>query len=290
MKGDWIKLYLSRKPLFMGSEKSYEDSVFAVFGAPFDATSSYRPGARFAPLSIRIASENMGVIGVREVKLSDLGDLHPSNSVNKMLKMIWRVVNEIMSDEKIPVILGGEHTISLASALAASRKGYGILVFDAHLDLRNEFMDTRVNHATWLRRLSERLRGSRIMVVGARRFIDEELSYAKGSGIEVILMKEIEKDLRSSMDRVKKFTSDLSGIYLSIDIDVLDPSYAPGVGNPEPNGLSLTQLLSLMEAISGRLIGLDIVEVNPLFDLGQSSICAAYILSEALSSSITKSA
>ena len=150
---------------------------------------------------------------------------------------------------------------------------------DAHLDLRDEFMDTRLNHATWLRRLFERSKGLKTMIIGVRGAPSNLIDYAEKNGIEILEADRIMKEYEESIKAVKDYISTLSEVYLSIDMDVLDPAYAPGVSNPEPCGLSPAMVKGILEeTCSVRLGGLDVVEVNPLFDFGQTSYYAAYMI------------
>ena len=267
----------------MSSERSYEESKFILFGVPFDATASFRPGARFAPMEIRRASENIEFSSLSGVKLADIGDLNLTNSVTWMLKRVSRIVGEILSGEKIPIILGGEHTLTLASALKVCKRGGGLIVLDAHLDLRDEFMDTRLNHTTWLRRLLERFEDLKMMIIGVREAPSDLTDYAEKKKIKILKANKIMKEYVGSIKAIKDYVSTLNEVYLSIDMDVLDPAYAPGVSNPEPCGLSPTMVKEIVEEIcSIKLGGLDVVEVNPLFDFGQTSCYAAYFIYTAL--------
>ena len=267
----------------MSSERSYEESEFILFGVPFDATVSFRPGARFAPMEIRRASENIEFSSLSGIRLADVGDLSLTNSVTWMLKRVSRIVGEILSDGKTPIILGGEHTLTLASALKVCKRGGGLIVLDAHLDLRDEFMDTRLNHTTWLRRLLERFEDLKMMIIGVREASSDLTDYAEKKGIKILKANRIMKEYVGSIKAVKDYVSTLNEVYLSIDMDVLDPAYAPGVSNPEPCGLSPTMVREIVEEIcSVKLGGLDVVEVNPLFDFGQTSCYAAYFIYTAL--------
>ncbi|MDW8021446.1 MAG: agmatinase [Nitrososphaerota archaeon] len=289
MSGDWINFYFYKGPSFIGAAKSFEEAVYIAFGVPFDATASCRPGSRFAPLSLRMMSENLEIPEEELIKLIDLGDLPPTNSVEVMLRRVGAVVEEIMARGKVPVILGGEHTLTLASGLKVP-KDVTLVIFDAHLDLRDEYMDTRVNHTTWLRRLNEEKRDLRTFVIGARAYLREELEYARENGIEIVTSREINENFHEIYERVSKIISGPEKVYLSIDVDVLDPGYAPGVGNPEPWGISPAHLFRLIKLVSGgELVGVDVVEVNPLFDNGESAANAVYAIYEALSASSTTS-
>jgi len=289
MNRNWIEFLFYRGPSFVGTDTSFEDADYAVFGVPFDATSSFRPGSRFAPLSLRIMSEYLELPAERMIRICDLGDLHITASVDVMLRRVGEAVERIVEAGKIPVILGGEHTLTLGSV---SRLGSidGLVIFDAHLDMRSEFMDTRVNHTTWLRRLLEEGEIKPVILVGARTYAEEEFAAADDMGVQLITSAEIFLDLRGAMKKLDALTSGLRNIYLSIDVDVLDPGYAPGVSNPEPGGIAPIHLYELVKLVAAKgLAALDIVEVNPLFDNGSAAACAVYAAYYAMLSSTTSS-
>ncbi len=270
----WLDFYPQRGPTLFGSPKSYEDATFVCYGVPFDSTSWFRPGSRFGPLAIRVASQGLEN-PYNSISLADLGDLPPSTNISMNLRRVFRVVKQIVKDGKIPVGIGGEHTLTLAAS-KASCTDCCLIVFDAHLDMRNEFMDSKINHATWLRRLIERGFGGSVLVIGVRGFELAEIEYAKRSGVRVLLSSELE----NYEGVIKEFLSEFKRTYLSIDIDVLDPSFAPGVSSPEPLGIDPPILYKILETIltSAKLIGVDVVEVNPLFDNGLTTLHAASLL------------
>jgi len=289
MSEEFFDFYLSGRPRLFGSTCNYRESIYAVFGVPFDSTSSFLPGSRFAPLFIRLYSQDtqptIGRTPLNPIlsRVSDLGDLNFTNNVREMLKRTWRIAKKIISDGKIPIIIGGEHTLTLASALASASENSPIIVFDAHLDLLDEYMDTRTNHATWLRRLTEK-RVLNVIVVGVRDFGEEELSYAEENSVKIILSESIHSSLSDVIEELRKVSHSEKPPYISVDIDVLDPAYAPGVGNPVSGGLTPIQLDSLLRAVSDKgFIGFDIVEVNPLIDKGLSAIQAVRAIAQVLS-------
>ncbi len=290
MRGRWLDFYLWRRPALFSSHRDYEKTSFAAYGFPIDLTSGFRPGSRFGPQAIRESSERIeNPYGESVLDLADLGDLPPTNSLRMALKRVWRVVREIVGDGKIPLGIGGEHTMTLASASAACREGCGLMIFDAHFDMRDEYLDTRVNSATWLRRLMEKKRLS-IMVVGVRGFSAEERAYAEENGVTYYLSEDVESRFSLVADEVEEFVSRNSNIYLSLDIDVLDPAYAPGTTYPEPCGISPTKLYELLRrACKGRITGFDVTEVNPLYDNGQSALYAAKAILEVLSAATISS-
>lgn len=289
MPESWIEFLFRRGPLFIGSEKRFDEADYAAFGVPFDATSSHRPGSRFAPLELRLMSEYLELPEEYRISLCDLGDLHPTGSVEFMLRRVGEAVERIAERGKVPVILGGEHTISLGS-VPRLREVKWLIVFDAHLDMRDELMDTKLNHSTWLRRLLEESEVEKTILVGARAYVDEEEEFAEKHDVEIISSTEIFFDFKASARRLKALTSSASNVYLSIDLDVLDPAYAPGVSNPEPGGISPIHLYELVKICSrAGLRGLDLVEVNPLFDNGLAAANAVYAAYHALLTSSTTS-
>lgn len=285
-----IDLYLVKGRPLMGAEHGYDSARYVVYGAPYDLTSSWRPGARYGPAAIREASlylETRGYGGrgdALNIPVHDLGDLSELYSLRTMLKRSHRVARRVVQDGKVPVLLGGEHTFTLANALASGASR--IIVFDAHLDLRSSYLDRKLCHATWLRLFSERRRDARLMVLGARGFEEEELDYAGKRGIRLISPLLIMSDAEEVEDEVRDFARGGERIYVSLDIDVLDPGHAPGVSTPEPGGIDPHRLYRLLRAAcSSRVVGMDFVEVCPIFDNGQAAAYAAKALFEALISS-----
>ena len=282
MQNDILRLYLkSRLSLFSVGE-DYENAEYIVFGVPFDSTTTFIPGCRFGPLAIRIFSENIDYPDMDEVclRIADLGDLVPTVNVRWMLKRVYRVVEKIIGDEKKPIILGGEHTLTLASLKAlAKHVEPTVIIFDAHLDLRSEFMDTRINHATWLRRFLEKKTG-KVAVVGCRDFSREELEYAEKNVDLLISTESIEKNIDEAVDRFNNFLKDSGKIYVSIDLDVLEQQGIIGVSNPSPRGLTYIQINKFLNKIPiEKIIGLDVVEANPLIDRGVSASYGAHLIS-----------
>lgn len=252
-----------------------------IFGVPFDATSTYRAGSRFAPNAIRDAFLNIEVyfrdldVDLEKVCIEDLGNLKQTSSVQSMVVAVQKVTSELLQQNKLPAILGGEHTLTYASYSATGCST--LVVFDAHLDLRDEFADMKLSHATYLRRLLEEDTAAEAIVIGARAASKEEWEFAEQRGVKVIpppqdqALNEYVKKIRSSIGQ--------RSMYLSVDIDVVDPAYAPAVGNPEPAGLTSRELLAILSALRGcRLLGFDIVELDPLADTGASAALAAKVL------------
>jgi len=283
------ELFVSPPAVFSGYQKAFEETDYVVLGVPFDLTSTYRTGARFGPLAIREASLNIETysfragVDIEDLRIHDLGDLHVSSDTEETLERLEQVTKEILAANKIPVIIGGEHTITFGSARAVD-KDVAIVSFDAHLDLRNEYMSLTTSHTTFMRRLNERVHPSRIIEIGTRAVCKEELAYAKKTGVQFITVQQIREDgAEKTMEKVRRLVANAKKIYLSIDLDVLDPAFAPAVQNPEPDGLSTSEFYDLLGGVcDGRVVAFDVVEVAPPYDNGVTAIQAAKTIFEVL--------
>lgn len=260
------------------------NSPLGVVGVPLDHTSTYRPGTRFAPMRIREASCNIELYSVasglflEEVGFRDYYDLVlPPGSLEQVARYIELGLGNIVKDSnRLLIILGGEHLLTYFSVKHFLKDVDTFIVFDAHLDTRNEYLGSRLNHATFLRRLLEECSDLNVIHIGSRAYSKEELEFAKSSRIKLY-------NVLSSL-RGKVELEDIGRVYISIDMDVFDPAYAPGVSNPEPLGLDLMSFIEILKQIyarSSKVIGVDIVEVNPLVDINNiTSILAAKVALE----------
>jgi agmatinase len=286
------ELFVSQSNIFSGYQESFEKADYVVLGVPFDVTSTYRTGARFGPNAIRQASLNIETynfrtgIDLEDLKLHDLGDLHISTDTEKTLKRTALVINDILDSGKMPVTIGGEHTITfgVVKGLEEKRSETIIVSFDAHLDLRDEFMGLKLSHTTFMRRINEQLKPVKIIEVGTRAVCKEELSYAREAGIEYFTTQQIRKEgIQHTTKKLEKILEKYTKIYLSVDMDVLDPAYVPAVQNPEPEGLAPHMLLDILSRVCDkRVVGFDVVEIAPNYDQGVSAIQAAKVIFETL--------
>lgn len=286
------ELFVSQSNVFSGLQKPFEKADYIVLGVPFDVTSTYRTGARFGPNAIRQASLNIETyslrtgLNVEDLRLHDLGDLHISTDTEKTLERVALVIKDILEAGKTPVTIGGEHTITLGVMKGLGDKALktALVSFDAHLDLRDEFMGLNLSHTTFMRRINKAVKPAKIIEVGTRAVCKEELAYAKRAGIEFFTSQQVRN--LGSEDVAKKLREKLAKyekIYLSIDMDVLDPAYAPAVQNPEPEGLEMHTLLDILcSTCDKRLVGFDLVEVAPNYDKGVSAVQAAKVVFEVL--------
>jgi agmatinase len=278
-------LYVSSSPMLTYPNK---ESTIQVLGVPFDSTSTYRPGSRFAPNAIREAFLNIELyspkfdLDLDNVPINDLGNLIQIADAKKMSEIVQKVISENYKEKKTPIILGGEHTISYAT-FSCLPKDTALIVFDAHLDLRDEFAECKFSHTTWLRRYVEEKGSDNLIHLGYRAISIEEINYLKNEELKSISTEEIFNSNKSE-DFLADLLFEFEKVYISIDMDILDPAYAPGVGNPEAAGISTVQLLNILGSIQGKkILGFDITEVCPPYDTGITSIAAARTMIELLS-------
>ena len=278
----FLDLYLNKSPMITSSGEKTEP-VAIVFGVPFDSTHSYKPGTRFGPDAIRDAFNNIEIfhpqfqVDLEAVNIEDLGNTKHTVVAKEMLEMVKKITTELIQKNKQLAILGGEHLITLGSYMSFPKET-GYLVFDAHYDLRDEYADIKLSHAAYLRRIVEQRGAENIIHVGARAFVKEELAFLTENKIKTISDKDIRDGNGPKL--VKDAVSTFDKIYTSFDLDVLDPAFAPGVGNPESAGISSRELFDMIYSLDGtKVICFDIAELNPTHDNGATASLAAKIMS-----------
>ena len=291
-KMGYHELFVSPSNIFSGLQTPYEKADYIILGAPFDVTSTYRTGARFGPTAIRQASLNIETYSIRtgidleDLKLHDLGDLHTSTDTTKTLEMLQKVTEDITKTHKTPVTIGGEHTITygITKGLGKKTQQTAIISFDAHLDLRNEYSGLKMSHTTFMRRINEDVKPAKIIEIGTRAVCREELEYAKKADIDFLTTSDIRKQgTQTVANKLKQKLANYQNIYLTVDMDILDPAYAPAVQNPEADGLETHHLLDILNTICDkRVIGFDILEIAPQYDQGVSAIQTARVIFEML--------
>ena len=254
-----------------------------IFGVPFDSTHSYKPGTRFGPDAIRDSFNNIEIfhpqfqVDLETVNIEDLGNTKHTVVAEEMLDMVKKITTELQQRNKQLIILGGEHLITLGSYMSFPKET-GYIVFDAHYDLRDEYADIKLSHAAYLRRIVEQRGADNIIHVGARAFVKDELTFLQENKIKTISDKDIRDGNGPKL--VKDAVSTFDKIYTSFDLDVLDPAFAPGVGNPESVGISSRELFDMIYSLDGtKVICFDIVELNPTHDNGATASLAAKIMS-----------
>lgn len=270
---------------YMGQDPDSKSSKIALFGVPMDITSSWRPGSRMAPGRIREVSwalEEYSPASSLELGgagFCDLGDVKiPIGNLEESLRAICREVSSILREGRIPIAMGGEHLVTLP-IIEAVREAYGedlaVIHLDAHADLRDEYLGQRLSHATVMRRVCEIVSSRNIYQIGIRSGTREEFEFAREN---THLM---EGNLPQTMARALESIGSRH-IYVSLDIDVVDPAFAPGTGTPEPGGATSRELLEAIHLLKGMdIVGFDLVEVNPQYDHSDiTSLLAAKVLRE----------
>jgi agmatinase len=270
---------------FLACDSEYAQADAALFGAAFDGTVSYRPGARFGPKAIRAESYGLESYSpyqdrdVSDLSVFDGGDLElPCGDSAAALTLIEAQTAKVLADGKKPVLLGGEHLVTLGAVRAAHAQypDLRVLHFDAHADLRDDYLGDKLSHASVLRRVWDLLGDGRIHQFGIR----------SGERAEFVFAHAHTRLHRYDLSAVPGAVQELRGlpVYVSIDLDVLDPSVLPGTGTPEPGGVSFGELLDAVLALRGlNVVGADLCELSPHYDhSGASTAAACKILRELL--------
>jgi agmatinase len=270
---------------FLACDAGYDEAKVVLFGAPYDSTTSFRPGTRFASRAIRGDSFGIETYSpyqdrdLTDIRVFDAGDLElPFGGPERALSMIEEQAETIFADGKLPAMLGGEHLVTLGAVRAAARRypGLAIIHFDAHADLRDEYLGEHLSHASVMRRCWELIGDDSLYQFGIRSGDREEFRWGKGHVFTN----------RYNFDGLEDICRLLAGrpVYFSLDLDVLDPSVFPGTGTPEPGGVSFRELLDALWKLQGlRIVGFDMNELSPIYDQsGASTAVACKLLRELL--------
>ena len=272
---------------FIGCESSFEEASVVLYGAPFDSTTSFRPGARFGPSAMRHESFGLETYSpyqdrdLMDIRAFDSGDLELCFGSSEMaLSDIEKRAEEILNAGKFPLLLGGEHLVTLAAVRAAAAKypDLHIIHFDAHADLRDDYLGAKLSHACVLRRCHEILGDNRIHQFCIRSGEREEFQFArKHTDFHPFTFEGLKETVRELKEKQVP-------VYFTIDLDCLDPSVFPGTGTPEAGGVSFVELLEAIRTVSQvNLVGADVNELAPMLDAsGVSTATACKVLRELL--------
>jgi agmatinase len=268
---------------FISSKASFEKGKIVILGCPYDGSASFRPGARFGPSAIRKASWGIETYSpyfrrdLTQVSIHDMGDLELSLGEKKItFDLIQKALRKILSKKKFPILLGGDHLITLPilEEILHVYPDLHLVQLDAHTDLRGNYLGETLSHSTVMRKVVDRLGKGRLLQIGVRSGTEEEFRLARE-------MKSIvspdEKLLRAMVRRLGT-----RPVYITLDLDLFDPGLLPGVGTPEPGGLTFQEFISLLKILKSlHVIGFDIVELTPDYDPTHvSSVTASVILRE----------
>ena len=272
---------------FIGCDSSFEEAEIVLYGAPFDSTTSFRPGARFGPSAIR--HESFGLETYSPYQDRDLMDIHVFDSGDlelcfgsseKTLADIQDRAEEILKSGKMPLLLGGEHLVTLAAVRAAAERypGLHVIHFDAHADLRDDYLGAKLSHACVLRRCHEIVGDGHIHQFCIRSGEREEFQFAsRHTDFHPFTFEGLEETVRELKEKQVP-------VYFTIDLDCMDPSVFPGTGTPEAGGVSFLELLKAIRTVSqANLVGADVNELAPMLDAsGVSTATACKVLRELL--------
>lgn len=273
---------------FIGATDDFAAAKAVVFGAGSDATTSYRPGTRFGPAAVRAESYGIETYSpyldrdLEETPFFDSGDLEfPFGSPARQLEAIEARADEILAGGRLSVMLGGEHLVTLGAVCAAARRfpDLHIIHFDAHADLREDYLGEKLSHACVMRRVHELLGDGRIWQFGIRSGTREEFAFAAAG--HVTMRRNDAATLGAALDAI----GDGAAVYVTVDLDVLDPAELPGTGTPEAGGMRFEELRAALMEIARRVrvVGFDNVELNPMLDSsGRSTALACKLLREQL--------
>ena len=282
---------------FIGCDKPYREADTVLFGAPYDSTTSFRPGTRFGPSAMRMESFGIETYSpsqdkdlVDDTKVFDSGDLElPFGAPEPALEMIEKRASQILEDGKRPFLIGGEHLVTLGAFRAVQKKYPNVVIihFDAHADLREDYLGNPLSHACVLRRCHDLIGDGRIFQFGIRSGTREEFAFMKAGHVKTEPFSD--STLESVVDRLAtsqpRNPATSQPVYLTIDMDVLDPSEFPGTGTQEAGGFRYPQLVADMRLICRKLnvVAMDNVELSPGLDpTGRSTALACKFLRECL--------
>lgn len=272
-----------KKNSFEGINSTYDEAEIVVWGIPFDGTCSNRPGTRFGPSELRSELDGLETYSpylnksLEDYKYCDIGDLEISfGNTNKVMEGIYNSTISLLEDNKKLITIGGEHLISYSviKAYIEKYKHIHVIHLDAHADLRNDYLDEKFSHATVMRLVYSMLRNGKMFQFGIRSGTKDEFEFGRQHTNLVF----------NSLAGIELLQQKLNNepVYLSVDLDVLDPSIFPGTGTPEPGGINYKELLDGLVNLSGlNIVGADIVELAPHYDhSGVSNVVAAKTLRE----------
>ncbi|MDQ0218547.1 agmatinase [Peribacillus cavernae] len=263
--------------VFINSHPDFENSEAVIYGMPMDWTVSYRPGSRFGPTRIREVSIGLEEYSayldreLEEVKYYDAGDIPlPFGNAQRSLDLIEEFVDEILDAGKFPLGIGGEHLVSWPVMKSVYKKypDLAIIHMDAHADLRESYEGEPLSHSTPIRKISEHIGPEHVYSFGIRSGMKEEFQWAKEHGMHISKFEVLEP--------LKKVLPKLAGrpVYVTLDIDVLDPAHAPGTGTVDAGGITSKELLASIHEIAKsdiKVVGCDLVEVAPIYDVSEQT-------------------
>jgi len=278
--------------LFADANSDYKKARYVICGVPFDGTSSFRLGSRLAPQEMRAASYNFETyrsffdIDLADVRIYETGDLKVATTIDETLELISVQAEKYVRDGKIPIMLGGEHSLTFPFVNACKQKypDIGFVVLDAHMDMREEYNGEKNSHACISRHIIEDIT-KKYASVGIRSGSREEYEYVRENNIKVFSAEDvISNGIKSVIEDIQK---DIRGpIYLSVDMDAIDPAYAPALGTPEPYGITPRDAREVISCLAPQIVGFDLVEIAPEYDSGGTALLGAKLVRDFIAASV----
>ena len=269
---------------FAFATADFEEAEFVILGVPFDRTTTFRSGARAGPNAIREASHNFERyvfehdVLLTAIHIHDAGNVEDLGTPEEMFQETQKRVTRIVEAGKFPILLGGEHSITIPAVRAF--KKVGVISIDAHLDFREEYDRNSLSHACVLRRNADHVGIENVLAYGVRSISIEEKKAPMPEYIDAYTIHEdgVDKTFKKALNMMKR-----EDIYFSLDIDGIDPAYAPGTGTPEPFGISPFDVKRCIKMLGPRMVGFDVNEVSPPYDKGNTAVLAARLIIEVMS-------
>jgi agmatinase len=268
----------------------YDNADYVIFGAPFDNTSSFRTGSRWAPDEMRKVATNFETyspkydLDMTDIPVCDAGNVMVSVNIDETLEWIYEDTKKIVLDGKFPIMIGGEHSLSYAPIKACyeacdDKDDFAVFVLDAHFDLRENFRGLKNNHACVSRHILETITKNYV-TIGIRSGPKEEWDYAREAGVKHYTADDVyEMGISKVIKEALKYL-DSKHIYLSLDMDAVDPAYCAGLGTPEPFGMTDRDIREVLRQVAPSTVGFDVVEITPEYDSSISAILATKLMRE----------
>ncbi|CAJ35086.1 agmatinase [Methanocella arvoryzae] len=271
--------------IFAEADQSFEDAAFVIYGVPFDNTSSFRAGSRWAPDEMRKMSYNFETynpdfgVDLTDVPIHDMGNCDTYASIEDTLLEVYQTSKQIVDAGKIPIMMGGEHSLTYP-CVESLGKNVGFVVMDAHLDLRTEYRGIKHNHACVSRHVIENL-ADKYVTIGVRSGPKEEWDYVRDNkDIRAYTNEDVySRGIEAVLKEADEYLKGCDRIYLSLDMDAIDPSYAPGLGTPEPFGMTPREVRTVIRHFAPITAAFDLVEISPEYDAGSiTSVLGAKLI------------
>jgi len=279
------------RAIFADANSDYDNAKYVICGVPFDNTSCFRRGSKDAPQEMRNNSYNFEQynyffdIDLQDVSIHDAGDLDVADNVDDTLEMISTQARKYVTDGKIPIMLGGEHSLTLPFVKACKERydDLGFVVLDAHMDMRDEYEGEKNSHACISRHVFEDVTKD-YASIGIRSGARDEYEYVRENDIKVFSSEDVfSMGIEAVTHEIRERIS--GPVYLSIDMDAIDPAYAPALGTPEPYGMTPREVRDVIACLAPQIVGFDLVEIAPAYDSGGTALLGAKLVRDFIAAS-----